>query len=119
VSDIAKFDVIRLYLRQQFPQHHITDFQEGTSRAQVFRVEPDKPAKLGPITIEGEGSLPEASIRRALDLHEGAAYSTTDLEDARRAALDLGVLSSVEIVPVLATPPPEPRVVPIRVKVTV
>jgi hypothetical protein len=39
VSDIAKFDVIRLYLRQQFPKHHITDFQEGTSRAQVFRVD--------------------------------------------------------------------------------
>ena len=35
VSDIAKFDVIRLYLRQQFPKHHITDIQEGTSRAQV------------------------------------------------------------------------------------
>jgi len=39
VSNLAKFDVIRLYLRQQFPQHHITDFQEGTSRAQVFRVD--------------------------------------------------------------------------------
>ena len=39
MSNLAKFDVIRLYLRQQFPQHHITDFQEGTSRAQVFRVD--------------------------------------------------------------------------------
>jgi hypothetical protein len=39
VSNIAKFDVIRLYLRQQFPKHHIFDFQEGTSRAQVFRVD--------------------------------------------------------------------------------
>ena len=39
MSNIAKFDVIRLYLRQQFPKHHITDFQEGTSRAQVFRVD--------------------------------------------------------------------------------
>ena len=39
MSDIAKFDVIRLYLRQQFPKHHIADFQEGTSRAQVFRVD--------------------------------------------------------------------------------
>ena len=39
VSTIAKFDVIRLYLRQQFPKHHIIDFQEGTGRAQVFRVD--------------------------------------------------------------------------------
>ena len=39
MSNLAKFDVIRLYLRQQFPKHHITDFQEGTSRAQVFRVD--------------------------------------------------------------------------------
>ena len=39
MSNTAKFDVIRLYLRQQFPKHHITDFQEGTSRAQVFRVD--------------------------------------------------------------------------------
>jgi hypothetical protein len=39
VSNIAKFDVIRLYLRQQFPKHQIFDFQEGTSRAQVFRVD--------------------------------------------------------------------------------
>lgn len=39
MSNIAKFDVIRLYLRQQFPKYHITDFQEGTSRAQIFRVD--------------------------------------------------------------------------------
>ena len=39
MSNAAKFDVIRLYLRQQFPKHHITDFQEGTSRAQVFRID--------------------------------------------------------------------------------
>lgn len=39
MSNIAKFEVIRLYLRQQFPKYHITDFQEGTSRAQIFRVD--------------------------------------------------------------------------------
>jgi len=39
VSNPAKFEVVRLYLRQQFPQHHITDMQDGTSRAQVFRVD--------------------------------------------------------------------------------
>ncbi|MEP6891129.1 MAG: hypothetical protein ABI955_10605 [Nitrospirota bacterium] len=39
MSNLAKFDVIRLYLRQQFPKHHIADFEEGTSRAQVFRID--------------------------------------------------------------------------------
>jgi len=39
VSNIAKFDVIRLYLRQQFPHHHVAHFEEGASRAQVFRVD--------------------------------------------------------------------------------
>ena len=39
VSNLAKFDVIRLYLRQQFPRHHISDFEEGTSRAHVFRID--------------------------------------------------------------------------------
>ena len=39
MSNAAKFDMIRLYLRLQFPKHHITDFPEGTSRAQVFRVD--------------------------------------------------------------------------------
>jgi hypothetical protein len=39
VSNQAKFDVILLYLRRQFPKHHIANFPEGTSRAQVFRVD--------------------------------------------------------------------------------
>mgnify|MGYP001590589032 FL=1 len=39
MSNLAKFDAIRLYLRQQFPKHHISDFEEGTSRAHVFRID--------------------------------------------------------------------------------
>ena len=39
MSNLAKFNVIRLYLRQQFPKHHIANFEEGTSRAQVFRID--------------------------------------------------------------------------------
>ena len=39
VGNLAKFEVVRLYLRQQFPQHHISDIQDGTHRAQVFRVD--------------------------------------------------------------------------------
>jgi hypothetical protein len=39
VSNLAKFEVVRLYLQQQFPKHLITDMQDGTRRAQVFRVD--------------------------------------------------------------------------------
>lgn len=39
MSNQAKFDEILFYLRRQFPKHHITNFPEGTSRAQVFRVD--------------------------------------------------------------------------------
>ena len=39
MSNVAKFNAIRLYLRQQFPKHHITTFPEGTRRAQVFRID--------------------------------------------------------------------------------
>ena len=35
----AQCDVIRQYLREQFPKHFITDFLEGARRAQVFRVD--------------------------------------------------------------------------------
>lgn len=39
MNNLAKFDVIRLYLRLQFPKHHIADFEEGTNRAHVFRID--------------------------------------------------------------------------------
>ena len=39
MNNLAKFDVIRLYLCLQFPKHHIADFEEGTNRAQVFRID--------------------------------------------------------------------------------
>ena len=39
MSNLAKFEVVRLYLRQQFPGHLITDMQDGTRRAQVFRID--------------------------------------------------------------------------------
>jgi len=83
----------------------------------VLTVKPDRPAKFGHVTIEGLGTLPEAPVRRALDLSEGAAYSQTALVDAQQAVLDLGVFASVEIIPDLPDPPPLDHVVPLRVKV--
>jgi len=62
MSNIAKFDAIRLYLRQQFPQYHVTDFREGTSRAQVFHV--DGP----PRRIAQAGQRPRSATINVHDL---------------------------------------------------
>jgi outer membrane protein assembly factor BamA len=87
-------------------------------------VQPDKPAVFGKVTIERleqngtpRRPLPEGPLLRAIDIKEGAPYSTAELESATRALLDLEVLSAVEVQPVLTDPPPEPRVVDVRVKI--
>ena len=65
-------------------------------------------ARLGPkttfgeVTIVGLGKIPEAPVRRALDLHPGTPYSREELDLAERALLDLNVFSSVVISPDLA-----------------
>lgn len=87
-------------------------------RADVkFTVVPDKPAVFGKIIIEGLGSLPETPVRRALNLKEGATFSTTELESAQQAALDLGVFASVAMHPDIGDPPPASHVVPVTVRV--
>jgi outer membrane protein insertion porin family/translocation and assembly module TamA len=86
-------------------------------RASVaFYVEPHEPARFGEVRIEGLGKLPEAPVRRALDIEPGDAYSTSALESAQQALLELGVFSSVQIEPVLEGGP-EQRTVPLRVRV--
>ena len=39
MSTSTQCNVIRQYLREQFPKHFITDFLEGARRAQIFRVD--------------------------------------------------------------------------------
>lgn len=56
-------------------------------------------AKFGTVRIEGLGKIPEAPVRRALDITPGDPYSQADIESARQALLDLGVFGSVEIAP--------------------
>lgn len=92
------------------------DLAARTARVR-FVVEPDEPATLGAILIEGLGALPDAPVRRTLNLVPGQRFSTVDLDDAQRAALDLGVFRSVRVEPVLADPPPPSRTVPVRVVV--
>jgi outer membrane protein insertion porin family/translocation and assembly module TamA len=92
----------------------------------TFSVTPGPPATLGPITIVGldpdgagarEQEIPEEPLRRAMALHEGDPYSTAALDEATQALLDLDVLSAVQIVPSLPSPPPPSHVVPLTVKV--
>jgi outer membrane protein insertion porin family/translocation and assembly module TamA len=89
--------------------HHTADI--------VLTIEPGPKAVFGKLTIEGMGSLPDAPIRRALDITEGAPYSVSELDDARQAALDLGVFSSVDVIPDLGDPKTASTVVPVHVKV--
>jgi hypothetical protein len=39
VNMTEQCNVIRQYLREQFPKHFVTDFLEGARRAQVFRID--------------------------------------------------------------------------------
>ena len=73
-------------------------------------------ARLGKVTIDGLGTLPELPVRRALDLTEGELYSRAQLESARRAILALGVFSEAEVEPDLSQP--TSPVVPVKVVVT-
>jgi outer membrane protein assembly factor BamA len=56
-------------------------------------------ATFGTVRIVGLGKIPEAPVRRALDIRAGDPYSQSDIESARQALLDLGVFGTVEIEP--------------------
>lgn len=65
----------------------------------VFEVTPGEPATYGPIRILGLKELPEDRVRQHLAIQQGASYSQSDLDDARRALVNLGVFSSVQVRP--------------------
>jgi len=86
----------------------------------TFTVTPGVRARFGKVTIEGLGELPEDRVRRTLDIHEGDGYSTSELDSAQQALLDLQVFSSVEMIPDLGTDAPEQNqkpIVDLKVKV--
>jgi outer membrane protein assembly factor BamA len=82
-----------------------------------FNVHPGPKAKFGKVTVEGLGELPEAPVRRAVDIDPGDAYSTETLGKAQQSVLDLGTFSSVDIIPNLTEPNPD-AVVPLLVRVS-
>ena len=84
-----------------------------------YWVAPGPIAQFGEVTIEGLGPLPEKPVRRALDIAPGSPYSDAELEEAKRALLDLNVFSAVIIEPALSEEElkKKPLRVPLRVKV--
>ncbi|HEY6460860.1 MAG TPA: BamA/TamA family outer membrane protein, partial [Polyangiaceae bacterium] len=97
----------------------------GTHSADYgFAVVPGPRAVFGPVTITGldpagarQQEIPEAPLRRAIDITPGTTYSTAEIKSATQALLDLGVFSAVDIEPALPDPPPANHVVPLTVKV--
>jgi outer membrane protein insertion porin family/translocation and assembly module TamA len=84
-----------------------------------FWVDAGEPCELGSVTLQGLADLPEDRVRGALSLKPGDAYSQSEIDEAKRALLDLGVFSSVEIEPQVeqAQPGPNQRPrIPILVK---
>lgn len=79
----------------------------------LLSVTPGIECVLGPVEVVGLGSLPEAPVRRALDLTPGEPYSEAQLDAAQQAVLDLGVFASVDVAADLPDPPV--RVVPVKV----
>jgi len=81
-----------------------------------FWVELGPKAFFGPVRIEGLGPLPEAPVRRALDLKEGDVFSRSELDEAKRALLELNVFSGVSIEPDVPKDSVKPERVPLVVK---
>ena len=89
-----------------------------------FKAVPGPRAVFGPITFKGldpagsrKQEIPEAPLRRAIDIRPGAEYSTAEIDSATQALLDLEVFASVRIVPELPVPPSASAVVPLTVEV--
>jgi outer membrane protein insertion porin family/translocation and assembly module TamA len=85
----------------------------------VYTVRLGPKATFGALTITGLKDLPQPPVVRAIALPSGEAFSSSKIDAAQQAVLDLGTFSSVEITPVLAEPPPADAVVPLTVHVQV
>ncbi len=81
----------------------------------AYTVELGKRARFGAVTIEGMNEIPEGPVRDTLALRAGDAYSTSDVEDAQKALVNLGVFSSVEMTEDRSRP--ESATVPLKVRV--
>jgi outer membrane protein insertion porin family/translocation and assembly module TamA len=134
----ARFDEDAYAKARTAIERSLTDrgyaFAKVTAHAQVdlaelaidytFDVDPGDPKVFGKITFEGldpdangpkKQELDEAPLRRTLAIVEGKTYSTTEIEEATQALLDLEVFAAVQIVPDLSDS--SARAIPLTVKV--
>jgi outer membrane protein assembly factor BamA len=116
-NDIKRVLTDRGYARATVKRDAVVDVVHRSADI-VLHVDPGPRSTFGKVTVEGLGDLPEGPVRRALDITEGGEYSEAELENARQAVLDLGVFSSVEVIPDLSGAPEQngPSVIPVHVK---
>lgn len=62
-----------------------------------YWIDPGPVTRYGGVTIEGLGPIPEEPVRRALNVTLDDPYSQSELEEAERALLDLGVFATVSV----------------------
>ena len=84
----------------------------------TFQVTPGPEVKFGKVVIAGLGSLPEGPVREVIALHveQGARYSTLVLDNLQQALLDMGVFSTVDIVPRIKEGPPADGLVDVDIR---
>ena len=81
----------------------------------IYTIAPGPECVFGKVKVEGQGDRPEAPIRKAALIKEGQPYDVRELRDARRAAMNLGGLATVDAVPVR---PQEGNVIDVILRVT-
>jgi outer membrane protein insertion porin family/translocation and assembly module TamA len=69
-----------------------------------IEVDPGRRARFGKVRVVGLQQIPERKVRALLSLREGAQYSVTDQEEARKALEELDLFSRVEVTPDLSDP---------------
>jgi outer membrane protein insertion porin family/translocation and assembly module TamA len=63
----------------------------------AFSVTAGRAMRYGDVTIEGLGKIPESAVRRAAALTPGDPYSSSEIDAAEQAILELGVFSTVRV----------------------
>jgi outer membrane protein assembly factor BamA len=80
-----------------------------------YGVELGPRSRFGAVTLQGLDEIPEGPVRDTLAIRSGDPYSTSEVEDAQKALVNLGVFSNVEIQEDRSHP--ESGVVPLTVRV--
>lgn len=71
---------------------------EHRKAAVSFTLMPGNRYRFGKISVEGQGTLPVAPIFGAAEIDEGAPFSVSAIDDAKRAIYELGPFASVEVI---------------------